>query len=257
MRTKLVSYSLFGRDRLYLNGAIRNAWLVPKIYPGWTTRFYVSQEIPDSVIDELQAHGADVVRKERKGRIDGMFWRFLPAADTTLEAVIVRDVDSRPTTREYGAVCEWLASERILHVMRDHPCHRVVIMGGMWGCRGGAVPDMEARIGQWNLWNKKGHDQDFLRDNIYPRLCHSLLVHSELYAYRGEDCRPFPRPRQGGEFVGCVIDPDRDTLTEEQHAENLSVFQSVGLTRLPPAKRRPKIALQIEQWFRNWRRTAA
>jgi hypothetical protein len=257
MMKKIVSFSLFGTSPLYLEGAVRNAGLVPRIYPGWTTRFYVSQEVPQACLEALGDAGAEIVRKTRAGKIDGMFWRFLPAAEPELEAMVVRDVDSRPTEREFLAVSEWLESGRTLHVMRDHPCHRVVILGGMWGCRGGAVPDMADQISRWNLWAKKGQDQDFLRDVVYPRFRHSLMVHSDLYAYAGEDCRPFPIPRSGGEFVGSVVDADRDTLTDEQHAENLVLFRGSSLQRLPAARRRPKIFLQVEQWFRNWRDQAA
>jgi len=257
MSKKLVSYSLFGTSPLYLDGAVRNARLVRTVYPGWIPRFYLSQEIPESLEHTLLEEGAEVIRKTRSGRIDGMFWRFLPAGESGIEAVIVRDVDSRPTLREADAVHEWMASGRSLHIMRDHPCHRVVILGGMWGCRGGCVSDMESLISGWNLWAKKGQDQDFLRDTIYPRFRNSLMVHSELFAYGDEDCRPFPSPRQGGEFIGCVVEADRDTLTDQQHAENIAVLERMELQRLPAARSRFKMVLRMEQWFRNFKPTAA
>ena len=99
MVKRVVSYSLYGTNPLYIQGAIRNVRLVPKIYPGWTPRVYVSQEIDTRAIDELLAAGAQVIRKHRSGLIDGMFWRFLPVGDPTLDAVIIRDTDSRPTLR--------------------------------------------------------------------------------------------------------------------------------------------------------------
>jgi protein O-GlcNAc transferase len=252
MSRKLISFSLYGSNPLYLEGSLRNAQLAPSIYPGWRVRFYASQEIDDSLVRKLVDTGAEVVRKERRGEIDGMFWRFLPAADSSLEAVIVRDVDSRFTHREALAVREWIASGRALHIMRDHPCHRVVIMAGMCGIRGGAVPDIEQKIGAWSVWHRKGHDQDFMRDQIYPRLKHSLLVHSDLFAYQGEDCRPFPIPRERGHFVGCVIDPDRDEPTERQAREHEALFEDRSLQRLGPAKRRPRWAVHLEHLVRVW-----
>lgn len=250
MATKLISFSLYGTSPLYHQGAVRNARLAPHVYPGWKTRFYVSEEVPETIIDALLNEGAEIVRKERRGQIDGMFWRFLPIADASLEAVVVRDVDSRLTPREYQAVQEWMASGKTLHLMRDHPCHRVVIMAGMWGCRGGAVPDMQDLVDSWSLWHKKGHDQDFLRDQVYPRFKHSILVHSDLYAYRGEECRPFPAPRPRGEFVGCVIDGDRDTPTETQAAKTEEAFKGCTFQQLSPAKRRRRWTVQVEHWFR-------
>ena len=41
-----------------------------------------------------------------------------------------RDLDSVPSPREVEAVKEWLASKnKTFHIMRDHPYHRVPILG--------------------------------------------------------------------------------------------------------------------------------
>lgn len=253
MKKRIVSYSLYGTNPLYIQGALRNARMVPSIYPGWTPRVYVSQEIEQSAVDALMDAGAEVVRKERRGLIDGMFWRFLPAQDSSLDAIIVRDTDSRPTLREAAAVEQWLDSDKSLHLMRDHPEHRVVIMGGMWGCRGGAVPDMQKLIDRWGVWARKGQDQVFLREVIYPRFEQDLLVHSELYSYGDEFCLPFPLARKPGEFVGAVVDPDRDTLTAEQISANCRLFEGLGYQHLARPNRRPwiKSLMLTKQWLRS------
>ncbi|MBU6385918.1 MAG: hypothetical protein KGS49_08280 [Planctomycetes bacterium] len=253
MVKRVVSYSLYGTNPLYIQGAIRNVRLVPKIYPGWTPRVYVSQEIDARAIDELHAAGAQVIRKHRSGLIDGMFWRFLPVGDPTLDAVIIRDTDSRPTLREASAVEQWLDSGRTLHLMRDHPEHQVVIMGGMWGCRKGAVPDIESLIDRWGVWARKGQDQVFLREVIYPRFKHDLLVHSELFSYGDEFCLPFPMQRKPGEFVGAVVLPDQDTLTPAQIEENQKKFEGLEHRHLPSPNPRPwiKPLILTKQWFRN------
>lgn len=251
MVRRLISFSLYGSNPLYLEGALRNARLMASIYPGWSMRFYLSQEIDDSLAGKLVDLGAEVVRKHRQGVVDGMFWRFLPASEDVWDAVIVRDVDSRVTHREAAAVAEWCESGKLLHLMRDHPCHRVVVMAGMWGCRGGAVPDIQQRIDSWKVWHRKGHDQDFMRDQIYTHLKHSVLVHSDLFAYEGEECRPFPVSRTRGHFVGCVIDADRDDPTDQQAEMHEARFAGQTLQRLPAARRKRRLAVRIEHWFRS------
>jgi len=257
MKKRLVSFSLFGSSPLYLQGAIRNAHLIHRVYPGWVARFYVSQEIPESVVRQLEAADAEVVRKERVGLIDGMFWRFLPASEPGLDAVIVRDVDSRLNLRESSAVKEWLDSGKRLHIMRDHPDHRVPILGGMWGCRGESIPDIQELIEAWKLWAKKGQDQDFLRDTVYLRFCNDSLVHSDFYYYQGEQRRPFPLRRPFGEFVGSVIDAERDDVPRELAIDNELLFANCALQILPPVRARWKWTLWTEQWFRSWRKQAA
>jgi len=37
---RVISFTLYGNDKKYTYGAIRNAVLAPRYYPGWTVRFY-------------------------------------------------------------------------------------------------------------------------------------------------------------------------------------------------------------------------
>jgi predicted metalloprotease with PDZ domain len=253
MGKRIVSFSLYGTNPLYLEGAVRNAAMVPRVYPGWIPRFYLSEEIETGLVTRLEGLGAEVRFGKRLGSFDGTFWRFLAASDPEVEVAVFRDTDSRPSEREYAAVCEWIESGKALHLMRDHPEHRVLMMAGMWGCVGGAIPDMKELISRWGLWGKKGVDQVFLREVVYPRFRGDLLVHSDLYCYGREECRPFPIERSKGEFVGAVVSPDRDTLTEEELDVNARKFQGMRMQRLSAPARRIWIKpwMRLKQWFRG------
>jgi hypothetical protein len=50
-----------------------------------------------------------------------------------VDLLMSRDTDSRIISREEEAVGEWLKSEKIFHVMRDHPAHCTIgpILGGI------------------------------------------------------------------------------------------------------------------------------
>ena len=58
----LITFSLFGDNPLYCVGAVENARLAKEIYPDWTARFYVAQDVPENYIEEIESHGAEVVR---------------------------------------------------------------------------------------------------------------------------------------------------------------------------------------------------
>ena len=92
MPNRLISFSLYGTDPRYLEAALQVVSDAKKIFPGYVPRFYVSQEIEEGLITNLKEAGSEIVRKERKDGIDGMFWRFLAAADPEAEVVLVRDV---------------------------------------------------------------------------------------------------------------------------------------------------------------------
>ena len=42
---KIISYSLFGNNKYYLEGAVTNAEMVEKIFPGWKCRFYIDHNV--------------------------------------------------------------------------------------------------------------------------------------------------------------------------------------------------------------------
>ena len=200
----VISLSLWGADERYTQGAICNARLAPQIYPGWMLRAYCSPEV--QVLDRLRSLGVDVRIVPAAPAHGGLFWRFLPAGEAELEHVIVRDADSRLNFREKTAVDAWIASGQPFHVMRDHIHHRnVPMLGGMWGCRGGSIPDIRERIAPFMRGAAKHDDTTFLREQIWPLARDRCLVHSSVPEPLGGDAFPPHPPFEG--FVGEVVDP--------------------------------------------------
>ncbi len=218
--------SLWGTRELYLQGALANARLAAEIYPGWTLRAYCGADVP--ILDDLRALGVDVRVLPESPRYGGLFWRFLPAGEPDAEYVIVRDADSRLNVREKAAVDAWIASGQPFHVMRDHPQHRSTpILAGMWGCRGGSIPDIAERIARFANGAAKHEDTKFLHDEIWPLVRDRCLVHSSVPDPLGGEAFP-PHPELEG-FVGEIVDP---------RAESREV-----VAVLLPSRGRPEAAL--------------
>jgi hypothetical protein len=208
---RIVSYSLFGTGEDYRRGALDNAALVRAIFPGWTCRIHVSDLVSPDVADALRAQGAEVVVMPQRAAYDGLFWRFLPADEPDLDAMIVRDADARLSQREKAAVDEWLASGKALHIIRDHPNHRRLIPAGLWGCRGGAIPDMPALVEQFGRthgFDSRLGDADFLERFVYLRFRGNTFLHSEFVHYPGEVPHIIAHPRDGDEYLGCPAGRD-------------------------------------------------
>lgn len=226
MTRRLISFSLYGDAQCYRTGALKNIETAAQLYPGWSCRFYVSQEIPEDVVSKLEVAGAEIVRRRRvrtwRPSADPMLWRFEVAGERGVDAVIVRDADSVPTSRERAAVEAWLESGSRFHLMRDHPFHNQPMLGGMWGCRGGALPDVGRLIRRWEVFflvsggwvfHKRAHDQVFLGMMVYPIARSRALIHTSFVRYIGEEAVPFPTERLGEEFVGESFrdDPEGET----------------------------------------------
>jgi len=180
--SKLVSFSVWGDRKSYLDGSIENIHLCKEIYPGWDVRFYCDEEVSRSFMKEAESLGAQiVVKKTISSPWEGLFWRFLPAGEQNVDIFISRDIDSRVNVREQAAVNEWLRSDKPLHCMRDHVEHNVPILGGMWGCKKGILIDMPQFIDEWQKKDYKGCDQDFLREVVWDKLKKHALVHDKFY----------------------------------------------------------------------------
>ena len=48
------------------------------------------------------------------------------------------------------AVEEWIHSGKSFHIMRDHPYHSAVVLGGMWGGVKGCLPNLKAELKKWS-----------------------------------------------------------------------------------------------------------
>jgi hypothetical protein len=149
--------------------------------------------------------------------IYGMFWRFFTANIDDCEYVIFRDTDSRLSIREKIAVDEWIDSSKSIHVMRDHPYHRIPcgndrlgILGGMWGIKGNVIPIVEM-IKRFKLSNvhNYGNDQKFLRD-VYNLFKNDRTTHDEFF-----ENKPFPIKRENGRFVGERIDINENPVGDD------------------------------------------
>jgi len=176
--SNIISFSLWGSESFYFNGCIENIELAKEIYPGWTVRFYCDSKVDKSFLDKLESKGAQVIVMDTiTNNWEGLFWRFMPASETNVDVFISRDIDSRLNYREKAAVDEWLVSDKKLHCMRDHLEHNVPILGGMWGCKKGLIPDIGAEVASWGKYDYKGCDQDFLRERIWESFRSEAIVH--------------------------------------------------------------------------------
>lgn len=210
---KVISFSLWGDDPKYTIGAVRNAQLAREIYPDWEARFYCGRSVPAEMVDRIEDAGGRILDAGEEGDWRGMFWRFEAILDADVDAMIVRDCDSRLTRREEVAVSQWIQSTRGFHIMRDHPWHGTVILGGMWGMKRECLPEFGELMAKWSKEDRWQTDQDFLKAKVYPRVVHDAMVHADFFPIEPHAQR-FPFPRDGFEFVGQVFDENEETIQE-------------------------------------------
>ncbi len=214
---KYISLSLYGDNPIYTIGAVRNAELYAQIYPGWQMVVYHDHQVPANILEQLIVRNVELVPMQGD-TIFPMFWRFYILDREDCERAIFRDADSRLTEREALAVEEWIRDNTTIHVMRDHPFHKIPfgtdqmgILGGMWGMKGGAIEVMK----QVSSFLKSGIDQSYGVDQsflatLYNRYADDMTVHDEFYSQK-----PFPIKRTGLHFVGERIDENEQSIGDD------------------------------------------
>lgn len=221
---KVIAYSLWGEQPIYWKGALRNIELVEKQLPDFICRFYIDNSCDQKLIDSIPENDrVEKVLVKSEDSFHGMFWRFWVADDPEVEILLVRDTDSRITEREVSAINEWLDSDKDFSILRDHPYHTVPILGGMWGCKGETLKKLNIveKIKNWNKYSRKGIDQDFLGQVIYPIIKDKSMVHDEFFNYDSHR-RQFPMKRKDYEFVGEIFDE-----YDERHPEHWQILKRV------------------------------
>lgn len=201
---KYVSFSLFGNQPKYLAGLQKNLLLIQDLYKDWQPIVYYDDSVPQSYIHDVLSKIKSINVGDTKAV--ATMWRFFVHDENDCERFIIRDADSRISQREVNAVNQWIESEKILHIMRDHPHHGYVIMGGMWGM----IPqninmrkECEQYIIQRNTNKWSMTDMDFLRDIIYPKYHNNSKIHA-TYAKFEDWAEDFPTPLIDKKFVGEI-----------------------------------------------------
>lgn len=198
---KVISFSVWGTNPDYLRGAEKNAILAKDIYPGWETWFYVEQGTQVN----LEATCTKVIYYDHEVGSNGMFQRFRPMQDPSVDVFVSRDCDSRLSDREYQAVLQWLNSDKQFHAMRDHPAHGIPVLGGMWGAKRDHLINLDYMYKQL-CKSKMGNyfdDQKGLL-HFYNALSGLFLEHDDSRRFNG---LPFPKHKkvEFGSFVGQRI----------------------------------------------------
>lgn len=151
---KVISYTLFSINRFYYDKIKNISKQIRKHYPDWSMRVYHDSSINRSFICDIECQkdengemidNADFCDlNDFKVMSKGKFvmpikyvlprmWRFFAIGDSFIDVMMSRDTDSYILHREVESVKVWLQSDKLLHIMRDHPIHNSPILAGMWG----------------------------------------------------------------------------------------------------------------------------
>jgi protein O-GlcNAc transferase len=226
---KVITFSLWGNQPMYTIGAIKNAQLAQIFYPDFECWIYIHEDtVPIKIFRELSIlpNVKIIFKTGDLTTCKPMMWRFEAIDEPEVEIMMSRDTDTRFLLREKLAVDGWLNSNKIFHIMRDHPHHAFKILGGMFGTK---------KIPQINSWTKiinnisqegdKMYDQHFLADQIYPHIINNSLIHSNFHIYENESVQKMPiNYDKSFRFVGEYVYEDESRSQDHINALKQSIL---------------------------------
>ena len=214
---KVISFCLWGDQKKYTIGAIKNVDLAKVFYPDFECWIYVHEpSVPKYIVDELflKDNVKIIFKYSDINTSKPMMWRFEPIINKDVELFMSRDTDTRILLREQLAVNEWINSDKLIHIMRDHPYHDYCIQGGMWGMKQNNLCDFEQLFEQVKQTSARLYDQLFVSNVLYPLYKNSSMIHASHHKFE-QDSKEFPISFcNEKKFVGEYVYEDESRVPE-------------------------------------------
>ena len=207
---KFFSFCVYNDNPKYTIGAIRNSEQYTKEYPDYKSLFYVRNDVPQNIINQIENNSGIVIKSLFLPDWFMMFARFLPLECSTFNSS--RDTDCRLSKREIFVNNEFFNSNKKFHIIRDHPYHSTEILGGLWSSSNYNIHNLRFSILDFCLKNMNkekvcmGHDQNFLKYYIFPMINkNEILTHDNYFNYT-TDKNKITILRINKEYIGEAFD---------------------------------------------------
>jgi hypothetical protein len=210
------SFTLFGSSDKYCKGLLRNIELIHEFFPDFETWVYLGNDVPAHILQALQE--SKNVRCIFTGEVGlvNKFYRLFAIDSPEVDVCFVRDADSRIFARDRSTVKDFLESDKLFHIVRDHPNHNHKIMAGIISIRKGLLSqNLQDIFDEYRKSNEVitfWNDQEFLREIFYPRVLSVSMIHDDLQQFEPYSMKTrFKEPIGDAlHFVGQVYEFDEN-----------------------------------------------
>jgi hypothetical protein len=154
-----------------------NVRLQRLIFPGWRINLQTDQATYEAYKNLFDKLDIDIeVHQNNVPLTLAMLWRLRPCFDRKYTHIICRDIESPLTYRDAQAVKYWIdRGGKAAHAITDSISHNIPMLGGMIGFMTEHFGD-RTNTKSWSElvskgsydWTRKGTDQTFLNDIVYP-----------------------------------------------------------------------------------------
>jgi hypothetical protein len=205
---KVLSYCVFGNQKKYCLGMIKNLEQISNLLPDFKVYIYLGNDVPQEYVDQYKNFkNVTLIQRNYTGLILTME-RFL-CLDEDFYAVFVRDADSRFGERDLWCIRNFLDSKFNISTIRDHMWHGRELMAGHTAVKRTANISIQKNLTEFisktqNI-NYYQNDQDFIIKYIFHKHKQDIIAYSEHHDFGEASTLTIPIPRKSNEdFCGNV-----------------------------------------------------
>jgi hypothetical protein len=213
---KVFSFTLFGAQDKYCKGLLLNIQQIQRHFPDFEVWVYIGNDVPSYLIDTLSTfQNVHRILTNENGNVN-KFYRFFAIDNPEVELMIVRDVDSRIYSRDISVINDFVQSDKLFHIIRDHPNHFHKILAGAFAIRKGLLAhrlqDIFDEYKQTREVTTFWNDQEFLAEIFWPRVLSVSMIHDELQEFEPYSIKtPIKESIGDGlHFIGQVYEFDEN-----------------------------------------------
>lgn len=210
---KVFSYCLYGGDKKYCLGMLKNIEQINQFYPDFYIYVHCGNDVPEEYLNKMRQDytKVNIINYDFTG-VELMTYRFFSVDDDDIDLLILRDADSRITDRCRWVIDDFISSSYNVFTIRDHKYHTSKLMAGQSGFK---FIKPELKNVYEKEWKKKSakywDDKHFLNFAIHDRFFEEFLVYSDIVIKEGENNRKIGLERKDEhDFCGNVVLFDGD-----------------------------------------------
>jgi hypothetical protein len=217
---KVFSYCLYGNQKKYCLGMLKNLKQINKLFPDFIVYIYLGNDVPQEYIDQyISFQNVKLIHHNfTGGRL--MSHRYF-VLENEFDFIFIRDADSRFGERDLWCMGHFLNSNSKIFTLRDHKWHGRELLGGQTGFKNFSIPTIRSL---YDIFVKKQSDidryqsdQDFIIEYIFYKNKQDVIAYSEYHNFgEGSNIKiPFPR-KSIEDFCGNVylFDKNDNEYTE-------------------------------------------
>ena len=111
---KIISYVLYGKHKLYNNGAYLNAIMAKEYYPDFEVWIYGGFDVPEEYISQYTSFPFVKYITINTNQSYLKCYRYIPIDNKNVSVCFSRDADSRVTKRDQWCINEFLKNIKIV-----------------------------------------------------------------------------------------------------------------------------------------------